>query len=101
MGKREYLITLHTPLGDRYGSMSVAFMDRVVNGVMEILDHMEPFHGTIDENGNCRISGRLMTLVRMIEYTAVGTISPESVQLTVQGERNVFKLYGKVFQSGN
>lgn len=95
MGKQSYRITLQTPMGARYGTMSVNWADKMLNGMMDILNHKEPFKGTVEENGDCRITGRLVTLMRNIEFTAVGNISPEFVYLAVQGERNNFELYGR------
>lgn len=95
MGKQSYQIIMQTPLGARYGTMSVTLADQTVSGTMEILKHMEPFSGTIDENGDCRITGRMVTLMRSIDFTAEGNITPESVHLTVQGGRNSFELHGK------
>ena len=94
MGKRKYQISMQTPLGVRYGTMSVTWAGRMLNGMLDILNHIEPFSGTIEENGDCRIHGRMITLVRNIEYTAVGKISPEFIQLTMRGERNTFELHG-------
>lgn len=96
MEMRRYHITMHTPLGTRCGTMSVMQKGRLLKGMLDILNHMEPFCGTIEKNGDCLFSGRLVTLMRSVEYSAKGNISPESVNLILQGERNCFHLYGSL-----
>lgn len=94
MSAKTYLVYLQTPLGKREGKLTAKKNGDELNGWLEVLKHKEPFEGTVDENGNCRIFGELVTLMRRVPYIATGQISASAVHLKVKGERNVFELSG-------
>ncbi|MGN1319904.1 MAG: hypothetical protein ACI4U6_02175, partial [Acutalibacteraceae bacterium] len=60
----------------------------------------EPFNGTIDNFGNCKISGKIITLMRTIPFTAIGKLTASAVYLTIKGERNIFELSGTPCSEG-
>ena len=90
MTEWDYDITLKTPLGRRYGTMCVKIAREQMSGSMTLLNHEEPFCGTVDEKGNCSIEGRLVSLLRGIPFRGQGRIDRDSVHLLLRGERNVF-----------
>lgn len=94
MENRIYNIEMDTPIGLRYGTMTLCSTGNKVNGTLALLEHSEPFNGTVDENGNCTIYGRLVTLMRTIHYTANGKISEKGIELLLHGEQNNFKVRG-------
>lgn len=94
MKKRKYIITMNTPIGLRHGTILLILTDSCINGTLDLLEHSEPLYGSIDDNGNCKISGRLITLMRTIEYTAIGRITEKAIELSLRGERNIFKITG-------
>lgn len=94
MPEWKYDIIMQTQLGERYGTMSAVADDNRLNGTINIFGHSEPFWGVIDKDGNCEIKGKLITLMRTIEYVATGIIRPETVSLLMQGERNVLEING-------
>lgn len=94
MKKRKYNITMNTPIGSRCGTINLTLEDNCINGTLDLLEKSEPLYGSMDSNGNCKIYGRLITLMRTIEYTAVGKITEESIELSFYGERNIFKITG-------
>lgn len=85
---------MSTPIGSRYGTINLVFADNRINGTLNLLAHSEPLYGSIDRDGNCKIFGHLITLMRTIEYTAIGKISEKAIELSLRGERNVFKITG-------
>ncbi len=93
-GNRKYNIVMKTPIGLRYGTMDACLADGRMTGTINLLGHSEPFDGMIGCDGNCKISGRLITLMRTIPYTAVGNVSRETIELLLEGERNRFKITG-------
>lgn len=95
MRANRYRIRMQTPMGERIGTMDAAIERGAVTGRMNLLHHSEPFEGSIDPEGKCSISGRLVTLMRTIPYTATGQITPEQVELSLQGGRNSFVITGK------
>ena len=94
MPKQSYDIVMQTSIGERYGTMIVEWEGEQISGFMEILGHTEAFHGEIDEDGNCRIEGRMISLTRMIPYIAVGKIIPSMLLLSLRGGRNIFEVEG-------
>ena len=94
MKYRKYEIVMDTPIGLRYGTINLCSTENRINGTLDLLGHSEPFGGTIDSNGNCTICGQLITLMHTINYTAIGKITEKAIELSLQGERNVFKMTG-------
>ena len=94
MSDRLYDILMQTPLGKRSGTMQIRIADSRVSGMLAIMKHSEPFEGTVDAEGNCTIRGLLVTLLRRIPYTAVGTIRDGALRLSLTGERNTFEIRG-------
>lgn len=94
MSEKVYMICMQTPLGKREGTL-IAEKDReILSGWLDILKHREPFEGVVDADGNCTISGELVTLTRRMAYVATGQISDSSLHLKVKGERNIYELSG-------
>ena len=94
MKKRKYDITMNTPIGSRYGTINLILKDNCISGTLNLVEHSEPLSGSIDSDGNCKIYGNLITLMRTIEYTAIGRVSEKAIELSLQGERNIFKITG-------
>ncbi len=94
MPVQRYDIIMRTPLGLREGTMLVQWVGKLLSGTVSLLQHTEPFHGVIDEDGLCRITGRLVTLLRSIQYQATGWIDRERVRLSLHGAGSVFELSG-------
>lgn len=94
MSERIYIVCLQTPLGKREGTLVVEKNGQTLSGWLDILKHREPFEGIVDVDGNCRISGEFVTLMRRVHYIAIGQISASSIQLDVRDERNIFELSG-------
>lgn len=95
MKEIKYSISMFTPIGMKRGIMFATMNENQISGTMELLEHKEPFDGIIEKNGECKIRGRLISLMRTIEYTASGKITPSTVQLLLRGERNTFEISGK------
>ncbi len=95
----KYNIRMYTPIGVKTGIMFATMNEDKISGTIELLKHTEPFNGSIAENGECEISGRIISLMRAIEYIASGQITPTSVQLLARGERNTFKITGEVIEA--
>lgn len=91
-----YNIEMKTPIGLRYGTISLCFTENQLRGTLDLLGHSEPFDGAVDDAGNCTISGRLVTLMRTINYTAVGKVTQKAIELSLKGDRNNFEITGTV-----
>lgn len=100
MWKRQYRITLQTPIGERYGRMSVNREDRRVEGLLSVLKKGAPFYGTVSENGTCRIWGELISLMQTIAYEGTGQIGEDFLHLTLKSGQNQFELFGKSMSDG-
>ena len=91
---RIYSITMKTPVGVRHGKINIFIKDDRINGTLDMLARSEPLSGTVEKDGSCRINGYLTTLIRNVRYTAVGKITEDSIELSMKGERNIFKITG-------
>ena len=96
MNDRTYMISMHTPVGIRHGTISLRIDQKRVTGQLNILRHCKPFEGTIDEFGNCRLHGSLTTLMRTVPYTAAGHIGLDTLNLSLTGERNSLHIAGVI-----
>lgn len=94
MSEKMYLICMQTPLGKREGTLAVEKNGETLNGWLDILQHKEPLKGIIDEDGNCRILGEFVTLMRRVSYVATGQISAYSIHLKVKGGQSIYELSG-------
>lgn len=94
MTETNYKIFMHTHLGKKPGMMTINRNGNMLNGYLNILQHEEPFEGTIDQTGAAKLTGTYVTLMRTVPFVAVGKISGSAVHLQVQSERNVFELSG-------
>lgn len=101
MDKRYYEVELKTSLGVKKGSLSLNVADNKLNGILVVLKHAEPFSGVIDNSGNCYISGHIVSLMRIVPFTATGIIAENELKLQLKGERNTFELVGKSETRGN
>ena len=100
MSEQQYSIVMQTPIGKKYGSLSVSILADKLNGCLTLLNHNEPIEGTIDGNGNCSFTGKLVTLLRTIPYVATGIISDSEVKLQIKGARKTFRLTGVIDEKG-
>lgn len=85
MGKSsfKYEIVLIAVIGDRHGTLSADITDNRINGVIHVMDQDNHFSGTVDEKGNCNISGTIKTLLRNAEYTAEGFLDKSRITLSL------------------
>lgn len=96
MRNYQYNVTLQTPMGERYGEMTVTIERDRIKGTLTILKKTTPFHGVMLGDENCRISGELITLMRTIAYEAMGKINEKSLHLILKSEREVLELFGTI-----
>lgn len=89
-----YMVIMHTPLGRKQGAMLLTIHGNKIDGLLDILGNKNAVRGEIDDNGVCKLFGYIKTLVRKIEYTAIGRADESEINLTLQDERNIFHLYG-------
>lgn len=94
MWNRKYDITMQTSIGARYGTMLLTVDAGNVDGILDNLKKANPFHGKINENGSCRIKGKLTTLMRTIPYEGEGKITRDAFFLKLTTERESYDLSG-------
>lgn len=96
MEERSYAIEMQTPLGIKHGTIKVMIEQNEIRGFLDVMNHSEPFYGNINTEGYCEFTGRIITLMRTIEYQASGKIDADRISLAICGERNVFQVTGVV-----
>ena len=88
-------IALQTPMGAKQGIISLHAVDGgTVEGELCILGKTSPIQGTISEYGACRLTGELISLMRVFPFEAEGCLNGESISLTFQSGRHSFALVG-------
>lgn len=90
----QFSVLLHTPLGQRSGSLEIHVNGDQLNGILHILNRSEPFSGRIDAEGNCCFNGQLVTLTRAIPYQANGQLTKDAIALTLMGDTGQYRLTG-------
>lgn len=91
---RKYQVCMHTTIGQRYGTMDVQIEGHAIRGLLNLLQHSEAFFGKIDEVGNCIFSGRMITPMQIIPYTAKGKLTENSLALSLTSGKNAFEMTG-------
>lgn len=99
MWSQSYDVTMRTAVGIRYGVITVTVDGNDVEGMMCILKKTNPFSGTMDEKGGCRVEGKLTTLTRTIPYTATGRITRSGLALKLNGGIESFDVSGTAITS--
>ena len=51
MWNRSYNVIMRTPIGARYGTVSVTVDNSTISGMLDILKKANPFHGNINRKG--------------------------------------------------
>ena len=96
-----YRIKMKTPLGEKHGTMLMNINEGTVHGHINIFGNKGSFMGEIHKDGTCRLCGRIITLIRTIEYVADGKAQEETIILTLKGERNTFYISGLACPAGD
>lgn len=96
MAERLYAIEMQTPLGIKHGTIKVIINQNEISGFFDVMNHSEPLYGNINTEGYCEFTGRIITLMRTIEYQAFGKMDADQISLAIYGERNVFQVIGVV-----
>lgn len=91
-----YDIFLHTPLGKKKGELKANIENGELNGFLSVLGHTEPINGTVDENGNCSLKGKFISLMKSVNFTAAGTISFDTLRLVLNGDAGCFEIMGQL-----
>lgn len=95
MKDKKYNISMQTPIGKKHGLITVSSDGGLIKGTLSVLNHSEPFEGVIDDNGTCSIKGKIVTLLRTVQYTAKGAINEDSVRLKVEAVNKSFEVTGE------
>ena len=91
---QSYVIALNTSIGVRYGRMTAKWSGDCVSGQIDILNHREGFEGLAEEDGRCRIKGRIVSLTKVLFYQAEGILSDNEVHLKVLTDKDRYELTG-------
>ena len=89
-----YDIRMHTPLGDRCGQMRAQVQDGRLWGEMSLLGRTQAIDGTITADGRLEFRGTLVTLLNIIDYCATGTMTGDTLRLSLEGKGQSFAVTG-------
>lgn len=93
--ERQFIITMHVPLGSRHGTMHFTEDRSKIHGVMEVLGNKDSFTGKLTKSGNIEITGKMTSLLHSFSYRAKGTIKNSKMNLSVVGDRYSFCITGE------
>ena len=93
---KEYIydVILHTEIGERIGSAAVRIHENQVSGILTLLNRTEHFKGSVAQDGTCRLSGKMISLMREIPFEAQGSITAQNMELTLYAARGSYTLTG-------
>jgi len=87
-------------MGTKYGNMLLLTEDGAISGSFEILRKKHPITGTVGEDGNCELTGSLVTLMNVFKYQAIGNITDDNILLTLNCGKHKFKVEGVALYDG-
>ncbi|MGN0378151.1 MAG: hypothetical protein ACI4EU_01030 [Butyrivibrio sp.] len=94
-----YDVHMKTSIGVRSGQMTVYQSLGKVHGSLDILNHCEPFEGIINSDGSCILHGKIITLIKTINYMATGEITPQNLTLSIADSRYLLEITGTPHKS--
>ena len=95
-GMREYFydVILHTEIGKRKGRADVRIHGTRISGILTLLNKSEQFTGSIEQDGTCRLQGKLVSLLREIPFEAEGMVTMQQLELTLHAAQGSYRLTG-------
>lgn len=96
-----YNIRMKTPIGVKYGKMTIdSTYNEKISGHISLMNHCEPFTGTINESGYCHITGNIITLIKKIKIEADGRIYNGKLKFSVKERNNILEIIGTKCENG-
>lgn len=99
MYNKIYRIVLHTDLGERIGKLKVSVTEGKLKGLLCLLSKETECTGTVDANGECKLSGTLKSLKNQVSYIATGYLRSSGLLLTLKCQTRSYKLDGSVSEA--
>lgn len=93
---RIYKIVMFTPIGARYGTITMTIENDEVTGFMDILNQRNVITGRASPDGSCIITGNLTTPYRDFSYVASGTLSSRQIHLTLSYGSYKYRISGDI-----
>lgn len=94
MKKCDYKVVLDTELGEKIGTMQIMINENKIHGFLNLLKHTEPLYGNINTDGCCTLHGKIVTLIKEVDYTATGYIRANELMLGLKMGANSYLLKG-------
>ena len=94
MKQYRYDVCLKTPIGIRLGTLCVTALSNVLKGNLWLLSRVVPVTGRVDAQGNCHLSGNLITPIQTIPFAASGKLSRHGISLLLHSGQGEFELSG-------
>lgn len=90
-----YDVLMNTPLGQRKGVLKAKIENGKLTGFLSLFGHTEPIEGTVDENGNCSLRGKFITLMQSVDFAADGTIDCDTLRFAIKGDCGCYEIIGQ------
>ena len=90
-----YRIVMKTLMGKKYGRLTLYETENGLSGNMDILGHRNELCGGTLTDGKCRFSGKFVTPLRNISFTAEGNVDEKQVNLLIRTEKFTMPVFGE------
>lgn len=94
----QYEIVLSTPIGDKKGILTVNIVHDRIEGNLIVMKNENYYCGRIKPDGSCEISGRIRTLIGVVDYHGEGYIAEQTVTLVLNTGKRKFVVSGKTLK---
>lgn len=91
---RSYAITMHTPMGDKSGTLALDIAGAVISGTLEIFGKRHGVTGEALGDGSCLLRGNFTTLMSTFTYRGSGHIREDALELTLLSGSRTYRVTG-------
>lgn len=94
MEDKTYALVMHTPLGNRRGSVTLHFSGPSLTGELTLLTRTSPICQGSRSGRHLQFQGEIPTVVGSVPYQASGTVTENTLQLQLTTPRGSYPIEG-------
>ena len=98
-GTYHYDLEMHTPLGNRHGSLELIVWKNFLNGCLTMFTRTIPIRDGRCDGNTISFHGDMKTLMKMLPYQAEGSVSSNHVKLTIKTDQGSYNATGVLTQA--
>jgi len=93
-GTYKYDLEMITPLGKRRGNLELIVWNGFLNGYLTMFTRTIPIREGKKDGNNVSFCGDMKTLMKMLPYSAEGTLLASGIELTVETDQGKYPVTG-------